>query len=451
MVKKFFGTDGIRGTVNSEILNSEIALKLGLAAGKVFTRGNHKHRVVIGKDTRVSGYMLESALESGFTSSGMDVFLCGPIPTPAVAFLTQALRADLGVMITASHNTFEDNGFKLFGPDGYKLSDKKQSEIEDLMNSIKIKDLPKAGNIGIAKRVDDAISRYLEFSKASFPKMMRLDHLKIVLDCANGAAYKVAPKIFWELGADIVVIGDQPNGRNINLNCGTTNTEIIRETVVNEKADLGISFDGDADRLVIIDENGHEVNGDHLLALIAKNLKDKNMLQSNTIVGTVMSNKGLEEYLSEIGINLIRSKVGDRHVVEEMRKHGVTLGGEPSGHIIINNFCTTGDAIIASLQVLASICEEKKSISELTNLFPLYHQAHNNIQCNSSDSLDDSLINKLIEEKKDKLGKKGRIIIRKSGTEPIVRVMIESEDSDLNSDILEEISFRIKEHFSKYN
>ena len=451
MVKKFFGTDGIRGTVNSEILNSEIALKLGLAAGKVFTRGNHKHRVVIGKDTRVSGYMLESALESGFTSSGMDVFLCGPIPTPAVAFLTQALRADLGVMITASHNTFEDNGFKLFGPDGYKLSDNKQSEIEDLMNSIEIKDLPKAGNIGIAKRVDDAISRYLEFSKATFPNTMRLDHLKIVIDCANGAAYKVAPKIFWELGADIIVIGDQPNGRNINLNCGTTNTETIREKVVNEKADLGISFDGDADRLVIIDENGHEVNGDHLLAMIAKNLKDKNMLQSNSIVGTIMSNKGLEEYLSEIGINLIRSKVGDRHVVEEMRKQGVTLGGEPSGHIIINNFCTTGDAIIASLQVLASICEEKKSISELTNLFPLYHQAHNNIQCNSSDSLDDSLINKLIEEKKDELGKKGRIIIRKSGTEPIVRVMIESEDSDLNSDILGEISFRIKEHFSKYN
>ena len=451
MVKKFFGTDGIRGTVNSETLNSEIALKLGLAAGKVFTRGNHKHRVVIGKDTRVSGYMLESALESGLTSSGMDVFLCGPIPTPAVAFLTQALRADLGVMITASHNTFEDNGFKLFGPDGYKLSDNKQLEIEDLMNSIKIKDLPKAGNIGIAIRVDDATSRYLEFSKATFPNMMRLDHLKIVIDCANGAAYKVAPKVFWELGADIIVIGDQPNGRNINLNCGTTNTETIREKVVNEKADLGISFDGDADRLVIIDENGHEVNGDHLLAMIAKNLKDKNMLQSNTIVGTIMSNKGLEEYLSEIGINLIRSKVGDRHVVEEMRKQGVTLGGEPSGHIIINNFCTTGDAIIASLQVLASICEEKKSISELTNLFPLYHQAHNSIQCNSSDSLDDSLINKLIEEKKDKLGKKGRIIIRKSGTEPIVRVMIESEDSDLNFDILEEISFRIKEHFSKYN
>tara|TARA_B100000929_G_scaffold288498_1_gene277101 strand:+ start:5890 stop:7245 length:1356 start_codon:yes stop_codon:yes gene_type:complete len=451
MVKKFFGTDGIRGTVNSETLNSEIALKLGLAAGKVFTKGNHKHRVVIGKDTRVSGYMLESALESGFTSSGMDVFLCGPIPTPAVAFLTQALRADLGVMITASHNTFEDNGFKLFGPDGYKLSDNKQSEIEDLMNSIEIKDLPKAGNIGIAKRVDDAISRYLEFSKATFPNTMRLDHLKIVIDCANGAAYKVAPKVFWELGADIIVIGDQPNGRNINLNCGTTNTETIREKVVNEKADLGISFDGDADRLVIIDENGHEVNGDHLLAMIAKNLKDKNMLQLNTIVGTIMSNKGLEEYLSEIGINLIRSKVGDRHVVEEMRKQGVTLGGEPSGHIIINNFCTTGDAIIASLQVLASICEEKKSISELTNLFPLYHQAHNNIQCNSSDSLDDSLINKLIEEKKDELGKKGRIIIRKSGTEPIVRVMIESEDSDLNLDILEEISFKIKEHFSNYN
>ena len=334
MAKSFFGTDGIRGTVNTESLNSEIALKLGLAAGKVFTRGNHKHRVLIGKDTRISGYMLESALESGFTSSGMDVFLTGPIPTPAVAHLTQALRADLGVMITASHNTYEDNGFKLFGPDGYKLTDEKQTEINELMNRSDIMSLQDKNQIGAARRVDDALSRYIEFAKASFPNSMRLDHLKIVLDCANGAAYKVAPMIFWELGADVIVIGDKPNGRNVNQDCGSTKTKALRKKVIDENADLGIAFDGDGDRLAIIDENGDQVNGDHLLAMIALLLKKKNLLKNNKVVSTIMANLSLENYLDSIDLKLIRANVGDRYVIEEMLNSGSNFGGEPSGHLI---------------------------------------------------------------------------------------------------------------------
>ena len=376
MAKSFFGTDGIRGTVNTESLNSEIALKLGLAAGKIFTRGNHKHRVLIGKDTRISGYMLESALESGFTSSGMDVFLTGPIPTPAVAHLTQALRADLGVMITASHNTYEDNGFKLFGPDGYKLTDEKQTEINELMNRSDIMSLQDKNQIGAARRVDDALSRYIEFAKASFPNSMRLDHLKIVLDCANGAAYKVAPMIFWELGADVIVIGDKPNGRNINQDCGSTKTKALRKKVIDENADLGIAFDGDGDRLAIIDENGDQVNGDHLLAMIALLLKKKNLLKNNKVVSTIMANLSLENYLDSIDLKLIRANVGDRYVIEEMLNSGSNFGGEPSGHLIINDFSTTGDAIISSLQVLSLMIEENKSISKLTNLFPLISQKH---------------------------------------------------------------------------
>ena len=376
MAKSFFGTDGIRGTVNTESLNSEIALKLGLAAGKIFTRGNHKHRVLIGKDTRISGYMLESALESGFTSSGMDVFLTGPIPTPAVAHLTQALRADLGVMITASHNTYEDNGFKLFGPDGYKLTDEKQTEINELMNRSDIMSLQDKNQIGAARRVDDALSRYIEFAKASFPNSMRLDHLKIVLDCANGAAYKVAPMIFWELGADVIVIGDKPNGRNINQDCGSTKTKALRKKVIDENADLGIAFDGDGDRLAIIDENGDQVNGDHLLAMIALLLKKKNLLKNNKVVSTIMANLSLENYLDSIDLKLIRANVGDRYVIEEMLNSGSNFGGEPSGHLIINDFSTTGDAIISSLQVLSLMIEENKSISNLTNLFPLISQKH---------------------------------------------------------------------------
>ena len=439
MAKSFFGTDGIRGTVNTESLNSEIALKLGLAAGKIFTRGNHKHRVLIGKDTRISGYMLESALESGFTSSGMDVFLTGPIPTPAVAHLTQALRADLGVMITASHNTYEDNGFKLFGPDGYKLTDEKQTEINELMNRSDIMSLQDKNQIGAARRVDDALSRYIEFAKASFPNSMRLDHLKIVLDCANGAAYKVAPMIFWELGADVIVIGDKPNGRNINQDCGSTKTKALREKVKDENADLGIAFDGDGDRLAIIDENGDQVNGDHLLAMIALLLKKKNLLKNNKVVSTIMANLSLENYLDSIDLKLIRANVGDRYVIEEMLNSGSNFGGEPSGHLIINDFSTTGDAIISSLQVLSLMIEENKSISNLTNLFPLISQKHYEHISDDKKDISNSHLENLSKEMKEKIGNEGRVIIRKSGTEPLIRVMIETNNQNLSNEILDEV------------
>ena len=439
MAKSFFGTDGIRGTVNTESLNSEIALKLGLAAGKVFTRGNHKHRVLIGKDTRISGYMLESALESGFTSSGMDVFLTGPIPTPAVAHLTQALRADLGVMITASHNTYEDNGFKLFGPDGYKLTDEKQTEINELMNRSDIMSLQDKNQIGAARRVDDALSRYIEFAKASFPNSMRLDHLKIVLDCANGAAYKVAPMIFWELGADVIVIGDKPNGRNINQDCGSTKTKALRKKVIDENADLGIAFDGDGDRLAIIDENGDQVNGDHLLAMIALLLKKKNLLKNNKVVSTIMANLSLENYLDSIDLKLIRANVGDRYVIEEMLNSGSNFGGEPSGHLIINDFSTTGDAIISSLQVLSLMIEENKSISNLTNLFPLISQKHYEHISDYKKDISNSHLENLSKEMKEKIGNEGRVIIRKSGTEPLIRVMIETNNQNLSNEILDEV------------
>ena len=439
MAKSFFGTDGIRGTVNTESLNSEIALKLGLAAGKIFTRGNHKHRVLIGKDTRISGYMLESALESGFTSSGMDVFLTGPIPTPAVAHLTQALRADLGVMITASHNTYEDNGFKLFGPDGYKLTDEKQTEINELMNRSDIMSLQDKNQIGAARRVDDALSRYIEFAKASFPNSMRLDHLKIVLDCANGAAYKVAPMIFWELGADVIVIGDKPNGRNINQDCGSTKTKALRKKVKDENADLGIAFDGDGDRLVIIDENGDQVNGDHLLAMIALLLKKKNLLKNNKVVSTIMANLSLENYLDSIDLKLIRANVGDRYVIEEMLNSGSNFGGEPSGHLIINDFSTTGDAIISSLQVLSLMIEENKSISNLTNLFPLISQKHYEHISDDKKDISNSHLENLSKEMKEKIGNEGRVIIRKSGTEPLIRVMIETNNQNLSNEILDEV------------
>ena len=439
MAKSFFGTDGIRGTVNTESLNSEIALKLGLAAGKIFTRGNHKHRVLIGKDTRISGYMLESALESGFTSSGMDVFLTGPIPTPAVAHLTQALRADLGVMITASHNTYEDNGFKLFGPDGYKLTDEKQTEINELMNRSDIMSLQDKNQIGAARRVDDALSRYIEFAKASFPNSMRLDHLKIVLDCANGAAYKVAPMIFWELGADVIVIGDKPNGRNINQDCGSTKTKALRKKVIDEDADLGIAFDGDGDRLAIIDENGDQVNGDHLLAMIALLLKKKNLLKNNKVVSTIMANLSLENYLDSIDLKLIRANVGDRYVIEEMLNSGSNFGGEPSGHLIINDFSTTGDAIISSLQVLSLMIEENKSISNLTNLFPLISQKHYEHISDDKKDISNSHLENLSKEMKEKIGNEGRVIIRKSGTEPLIRVMIETNNQNLSNEILDEV------------
>ena len=443
MAKSFFGTDGIRGTVNTESLNSEIALKLGLAAGKIFTRGDHKHRVLIGKDTRISGYMLESALESGFTSSGMDVFLTGPIPTPAVAYLTQALRADLGVMITASHNTYEDNGFKLFGPDGLKLTDEKQLEINELMNRSDIMSLQDKNQIGAARRVDDALSRYIEFAKATFPNTMRLDHLKIVIDCANGAAYKVAPMIFWELGADIIVIGDQPNGRNINQDCGSTKTQSLKEEVKSNNADLGIAFDGDGDRLVIIDENGDQVNGDHLLGMIALSLKNKNLLKNKNIVSTIMATKSLENYLKSIDLKLIRTKVGDRYVIEKMLDIGSNFGGEPSGHLIINDFSSTGDAIVSSLQVLSLMIEENRPISNLTNLFPLTSQKNYEFKTENINNISNSFLEELSNKMNEKIGDEGRVIIRKSGTEPLIRVMVETDTKNIGEILIDEIKLSL--------
>ena len=451
MNKKFFGTDGIRGTVNESYLTADTALKLGIAAGKVFTRGPHIHRVVIGKDTRVSGYMLETALTSGFTSVGMDVFLFGPIPTPAVAFLTQALRADIGVMITASHNTFEDNGFKLFGPDGYKLSDEKELEIENLILSKDLLKFPRSEYIGRAKRIDDAQARYIEYAKRSFPKEKTLENIKIVLDCANGASYKVAPETFWELGAQVTVIGNQPNGKNINLKCGSTNTDLLKKTVIEKSADIGIALDGDADRMIVVDEKGKEVDGDLLFASIIKNWNDRGMLANKSVASTIMANFALEKYLSSIGINLIRTNVGDRHLVKSMRDNNLLIGGEPSGHIVMRNFGTTGDGLIASLQVLSMMSYEDRPISELTNLFELYPQKNISIPINNKNPLNDPIVKKVIKEQELSLANNGRIIVRESGTEPIIRVMVESKKKALINDICEIIVSTIEKSVNTNN
>ena len=451
MNKKFFGTDGIRGTVNESYLTADTALKLGIAAGKVFTRGPHIHRVVIGKDTRVSGYMLETALTSGFTSVGMDVFLFGPIPTPAVAFLTQALRADIGVMITASHNTYEDNGFKLFGPDGYKLSDEKELEIEHLMLSEDLLKFPRSEYIGRAKRIDDAQARYIEYAKGSFPKDKTLENIKIVLDCANGASYKVAPETFWELGAQVTVIGNQPNGKNINLNCGSTNTDLLKKTVIEKSADIGIALDGDADRMIVVDEKGKEVDGNLLFASIIKNWSDRDMIGNKSVASTIMANFALEKYLSSIGINLIRTNVGDRHLVKSMRDNNLLIGGEPSGHIVMRNFGTTGDGLIASLQVLSMMSYEDRPISELTNLFELYPQKNISIPINNKNPLNDPVVKKVIREQELSLADNGRIIVRESGTEPIIRVMVESKNEIIINDICKNIVSTIEKSIKKNN
>ncbi len=451
MNKKLFGTDGIRGTVNESYLTADTALKLGIAAGKVFTRGPHIHRVVIGKDTRVSGYMLETALTSGFTSVGMDVFLFGPIPTPAVAFLTQALRADIGVMITASHNTYEDNGFKLFGPDGYKLSDEKELEIENLMLSEDLLNFPRSEYIGRAKRIDDAQARYIEYAKRSFPKDKTLENIKIVLDCANGASYKVAPETFWELGAQVTVIGNQPNGKNINLNCGSTNTDLLKKTVIEKSADIGIALDGDADRMIVVDEKGKEVDGNLLFASIIKNLSDRDMIGNKSVASTIMANFALEKYLSSIGINLIRTNVGDRHLVKSMRENDLLIGGEPSGHIVMRNFGTTGDGLIASLQVLSMMTYEDKPISELTDLFEPYPQKNISVSIKNKNPLNDPIVKKVIKEQELSLATNGRIIVRESGTEPIIRVMVESKKKALINDICEIIVSTIEKSVNTNN
>ena len=444
MNRKYFGTDGVRGKANIFPMTPDVALKLGAAAGRHFRRDGEEHRVVIGKDTRRSGYMFENALTAGLTSTGMNVFLLGPIPTPAVGFLTKSMRADFGVMISASHNHYNDNGIKFFGPDGFKLSDETELEIEEIMESGF--DFANAENIGRARRVDDGLGRYVEHAKASYQFDGRsLKGLKIVIDCANGAAYKVAPQVLFELGADVIPIGVAPNGYNINDSCGSTNPELAAQTVIDQNADLGICLDGDADRLLIIDEKGNLAHGDHLLGIFARELKVNKKLSKDTLVATSMSNLGLEIFLSSEGINLVRTGVGDRYVVEKMLSDGFNLGGEQSGHIIMSEFSTTGDGLVAGLQFIAAMQRNQCNASKLLNLYDLYPQILKNIKINGKlDPFQDEQVMKLIKAKEDLFAGKGRLVIRKSGTEPLIRVMGEHEDENILKDTVYEIIDKIK-------
>ena len=438
MTRKFFGTDGIRGTTNAEPMTAQTALCVGMAAGAHFLRGDHRHRVVIGKDTRLSGYMMESAMVAGFTSVGMDVVLLGPMPTPAVAMLTRSMRADLGVMISASHNPFADNGIKLFGPDGYKLSDDDERAIEKrLEHGPK---LAKSELIGRARRIDDARGRYVQFAKDTFPQNLRLDGLKVVIDCANGAAYHVAPEALWELGAEVVPLGVRPDGININDRCGSTHPELMQKTVVESGADIGLALDGDADRLIVADEKGQLVDGDQLMALIALGLQSREALKGDAVVATVMSNLGLERKLGEAGLKLLRTKVGDRYVLEEMRKSGCNVGGEQSGHIILADHATTGDGLVAGLQVLAALVEAKAPASKLLRQFEPLPQLLKNVRFNGgAEPLETDSVRKRIAAAERELEGRGRLVIRKSGTEPLIRVMAEGEDPALVERVVDDI------------
>ena len=444
MAQKLFGTDGIRGTANAFPMTSEIALKVGMAAGKLFTNGDHRHRVVIGKDTRLSGYMIESALVSGFTSVGMDVFQLGPMPTPAVAMLTRSLRADLGVMISASHNPYEDNGIKLFGPDGYKLSDETENKIETLVGQSCDALLAKPSDIGRAKRIDSAQERYIEFAKRTLPRNIRFDGLRVVVDCANGSAYQVAPAALWELGAEVISVGVEPNGLNINKDCGSTSPAALCKKVLEVRADIGIALDGDADRVLIIDEKGHVIDGDQLMAVVARSWQNRGLLAGGGVVATVMSNLGLERHLEGLGLSLARTPVGDRYVVEHMRKHGFNVGGEQSGHIVLSDYATTGDGLVTALQVLAVVTESGKPVSEVCNQFEPMPQVLKNVRFKKGQPLDDQKVIKVIDESKGRLGKSGRLVIRPSGTEPVIRVMAEGDDAKLIGKVVNDIVDALK-------
>jgi phosphoglucosamine mutase len=445
MARKLFGTDGIRGTANTDPMTAEIALKVGMAAGKLFTRGDHRHTVVIGKDTRLSGYMLEPALAAGFTGMGMDVIMVGPMPTPAVAMLTRSLRADLGVMISASHNPYHDNGIKLFGPDGYKLSDETEAEIELMVETGASSALASADQLGRAKRLDDAEGRYIEFAKRTLPRGMRLDGLKIVIDCAHGAAYKVAPAALWELGADVVKLGVEPDGFNINNGCGSTDTDLMCRTVVETGADLGIALDGDADRVLISDEKGTLLDGDQLMALIADSWRRAGRLLGGGVVGTVMSNLGLEQFLRKIGLSLIRTQVGDRYVVEHMRAHDFNVGGEQSGHIILHDYNSTGDGLIAALEVLTTIVRAEKPASEVGRIFQPLPQLLRNVRFNGAPPLETEPVKNAVKAGEVRRGKTGRLLIRKSGTEPVIRVMAEGEDESLIAEVVDDICHAVED------
>jgi len=439
MTRALFGTDGIRGMVNAEPMTATTALTVGMAAGAQFMRGNHRHRVVIGKDTRLSGYMIEPALTAGFVSVGMDVILVGPMPTPAVAMLTRSLRADLGVMISASHNPYHDNGIKLFGPDGYKLSDEVESEIEARMADGCARYLAESPRLGRAQRMEDAPGRYIEYVKNTFPKGKTLAGLKIVVDCANGAAYKVAPTVLWELGAEVVPVGVAPDGFNINKNCGSTATETMRTAVITHHAHLGIALDGDADRLVMCDENGQLIDGDQLMAVIAERLLADGQLKGEAVVATIMSNLGLEKFLGGLGLPLKRTKVGDRYVLEEMRRSGCNVGGEQSGHMILSDFSTTGDGLIAALQVLSAIAESGRRASDICRRFHPFPQILKNVRHKGGKPLEADGVRKAIDGAEARLGNSGRIVIRPSGTEPVIRVMAEGEDERLVAQVVDDI------------
>ena len=438
MVRKYFGTDGIRGRAN-RVITPELALKVGQAAGLVFKRGDHRHRVVIGKDTRLSGYMIETALVAGFTSVGMDVLLLGPMPTPAVGMLTRSMRADLGVMISASHNPFDDNGIKLFGPDGFKLSDAIESEIEALIDGDMAPKLAGSGDLGRAKRIDGVHDRYIEFAKRTLPRSLDLTGMRIVVDCANGAAYKVAPEALWELGADVVAIGVEPDGFNINKDCGSTDIAALTAKVREVRADIGIALDGDADRILVIDERGQLVDGDQLLAVIAESWKDDGRLAKPGIVATVMSNLGLERHLADAGLELVRTQVGDRYVLEAMRAGGYNVGGEPSGHIILSDYNTTGDGFVAALQLLAVIRNQDKPVSQVCHRFEPLPQVLKNVRYKNGKPLENAGVKSAISAAEQKLGRGGRLIIRPSGTEPVIRVMGEGDDKILVEAVVDDI------------
>jgi len=439
MKRRYFGTDGIRGQSNLFPMTPDLAMRVGIAVGTIFRRGAHRHRVVIGKDTRLSGYMLENAMVAGFTAAGIDAFVLGPIPTPAVAMLTRSLRADIGVMISASHNPFEDNGIKLFGPDGYKLSDDLEAEIEDLLDKDIAGQLAKSSEIGRAKRIDGVHDRYIEHAKRTLPRDASLTGLRVAIDCANGAAYRVAPAVLWELGADVVTIGDEPDGLNINLECGSTHPAALQRKVHEVRADIGIALDGDADRVQIVDENGTIIDGDQLMAVIAEAWAADGQLRGDGIVATVMSNLGLERFLKGQGLGLERTKVGDRYVVERMRQGDYNVGGEQSGHIVLSDFGTTGDGLVAALQVLACVKRSGRPVSEVCNRFEPVPQVLKNVRVQAGKPLEDAIVRQAITEAEATLAGTGRLLIRPSGTEPLIRVMAEGDDRTQVERIVDEL------------
>jgi phosphoglucosamine mutase len=441
MTHKYFGTDGIRGRANG-VITPDLALRVGQATGLVFRHGEHRNRVVIGKDTRLSGYMIETALVAGFTSVGLDVLLLGPMPTPAVAMLTRSMRADVGVMISASHNPYDDNGIKLFGPDGYKLSDEVEEEIERLVDFDIAKKLAKSAALGRAKRIEGVHDRYIEFAKRTLPRTLSLEGLRVVVDCANGAAYRVAPEALWELGAEVISIGVEPDGFNINRDCGSTAPAALMAKVREMRADVGVALDGDADRVVMVDERGHLIDGDQLLAVIAESWKEDGRLAQPGLVATIMSNLGLERHLQSVGLSLVRTPVGDRYVLEEMRARGYNLGGEPSGHIILSDYATTGDGFVAALQVLAVVKKLDQRVSEVCHRFDPLPQVTKNVRYRSNGKekpTEHAKVRDAIADAEQRLNGQGRLIVRPSGTEPVIRVTGEGDDPELVEAVVDDI------------